>query len=230
MNERFSSEDIFKMPFESLDSIISKPFSYDEETVLFAYAEISFRGYELSNDSLMKLMEFTINKGWIDIDSEIKNLVLIKGFSSFQRYREAKLDNEGGNVGSASIPNAIPSTEPAPVSANTPDLMNANSSSYASQVLTGDEGIKFLMFELSKTGEDLYKFYMSIVWQVLSAVAFGIITPLTLTIVRNQDEVDVLAALVLIFGISILVFFIRMLIFLKRGVQRLKDLDRLNHG
>jgi hypothetical protein len=235
MSIKISPVDVIKMQDESLNSIIDNPFSFDEETVLFAFGELSYRKIELSGDSLMKMMDFTIKKGWSDIDSELKNRVLLMGFASFQRFRETKLgmDSQSKVIPQVNV-NEVPKLDS---SAPVPPVRFVEQSTSNSQNVTagennnyGSEKVQALIFEIAKAGEDLHKFYMSIVWQVVSSVAYGVLVSLIMTVGRRSTNLEFVAFLGFALGVSVLVFFIRMIMFLNKGIKRLKDIDHLNHG
>lgn len=232
MSIKISPVDVIKMQDDSLTSIISNAFSFDDETVLFAYGEMISRKIEFSGDDLMKIMDFTIKKGWKDIDNELKNRVLIMGFASYERFKEAKQGRQ--NPPSNPVQSQVQSAPTySPPSVHIPEPMApAALASNVSNQLTSDGNSKMsqLIMEISRSGEDLYKFFMAIVWQVVCSVGYAVILSLVFSTSLGRKNTEILSFLAFAFGIAFLVFFIRMIMFLNKGIKRLKDIDHLNHN
>lgn len=231
MSITISPIDVFKMQDDSLKSIISNPNGFHDETVLYAYGEMVSRKIEFTGEDLMSIMDFILSKGWDDIETELKKLLSISGHHSYDSFKKSKLgvSTEKFSLDKQQViqtPESIPTVSEENFVSS--ESVQSVSERVPDQQVAGK--LTDVIIEISRSGEDFHQFMRAILWQVVSSILYFVLLGIVSEVSSRRSFAEISGFLAAVYGIVYFVFFVRMIIFLNKGIKRLRNIDHLNQN
>lgn len=214
MQRKLTVKEIINLSNESIIENLNNTDNFDSETILLNYAESQIREMALSPDLLIKLLDYTSKVGWEDLNVEILNYVKSKGCESYSLLREKSKKED--------IPAApISATANIPI---TPLVStNSNESNGASELVS--KQIEEILETVSHSGDSLSKVFGSLIGQLCSFIGFVIFAVLIeQTAISRSGRQDGFETITGIYVLLSLFFLIRMLVFLSRASNKLKNI------
>lgn len=214
MQRKLTVNEIVNLSNESIIENLNNTDNFDSETILMNYAESQLREIALSPDLLFKLLDYTSKVGWEDLNVEILNYVKAKGSESYLALRE-KSKKEAMPQVSISEGANIPITPLVSPSSGGSQSVNENTNKQIVEILE----------TVSQSGDALSKVFGSLIGQLCSFIGFVIFAVLIeQTAISRRGGQDGLETITGIYVLLSLFFLIRMLVFLARASNKLKNI------
>jgi hypothetical protein len=214
MQRKLTVKEIINLSNESIVQNLENTDNFDSESILLIYAESQVREMALSPDLLFKLLDYTSKAGWEDLNIEILNHAKSKGCESYSSLREKSKKEDISSV-------------PISAGANIPitPLVSASSNESTGSNDIATKQIMEILETVSQSGDSLSKVYGSLIGQLCSFIGFVIFAVLIeQTAVSRSGRQDGIETITGIYVLLSLFFLIRMLVFLSRGSNKLKNI------
>ena len=216
MQRKLTPKEILNLSNELILENLNTPSAFDNETVLILYAEAQERSMVLSPDLLFKLLDFSAITGWEDLNEEILNYSKVNGFENYKSFRQHCLNSGNARV-TVDLTKEVPLTP----------LVNTTNPTQNNESNTGllSKQMNEVVEAMSNSGDDLGKVYGSLIGQICSV--FGYIVFLALisqTAVSRSGRDDGYQTITGLYILMSLFFFIRMLVFLSRASNKLRNI------
>jgi hypothetical protein len=213
MQRKLTINEIINLSNESIIENLNNTDSFDSETILMNYAESQLREITLSPDLLFKLLDYTSKVGWEDLNVEILNFVKAKGSESYSELREKSKKEEMPKV-------SIPEGTNVPI---TPLVSPSSNESQNGNDITNKQIVEILE-TISQSGDSLSKVFGSLIGQLCSFIGFVILTALIDEMSSSRSRREYEENVTGIYVLISLFFLIRMLVFLSRSSNKLKNI------